>query len=611
MTVAEALPATGDLAPAERDPALWKAANRRLLAKAIAELSYEEAFSPAPAEGGRWTLRLASGAAYTFVAHRSIWGYLSVEPESVQRVHDGRSAPADDLFRFLTDARGEIDMAPADLAWYRRELLNTLIVDTRLLSLNAGLPLGQLARLPLQELHARLEGHPKAVTSKGRLGWGADDQLAYAPEFGGSFKLLWVAVAREDTVAAAADSVSEQALLSAALDRGERARLSARLAALGAEAGRMAILPVHPWQWHKTVAAWFAPERAAGRIVLLGAFGDRFRAQPSLRTISNATRLVPYDIKLSLSILNTSCYRGIPGRYIPIGPRLSDWLDRVVAADPLLGRDRRVLLLREVAGTHVPNPTFRAVEDVPYHYDEALGVIWRERIEPKLAADERAVMLSALHHCDDQGHPLMAEYVARSGLTAAAWTRKLFEAVTLPLYHLLCRYGLGFIAHGQNTTLLLRDWQPAGLILKDFQGDLDVVDRPFPELAGLPEDILGVLPRKRPEVIIHDIQTAHFVTVLRFVSAAAERSGLIAETDFYRILAETLRTYQARHPELAERIRLFDLFAPKMPRVCLNRTRFKIGYAESNARPLPILGGDLDNPLHLADPGPMPDGPGR
>ena len=220
-------------------------------------------------------------------------------------------------------------------------------------------------------------------------------------------------------------------------------------------------------------------------------------------------------------------------------------------------------------------------------------------------------MLSALHHCDDNGRPLMAEYVARSGLTAAAWTRKLFEAVTLPLYHLLCRYGLGFIAHGQNTTLLLRGWQPAGLILKDFQGDLDVVDRPFPELSGLPEDILGVLPRKRPEVIIHDIQTAHFVTVLRFVSAAAERSGLIPETDFYRILAETLRAYQARHPELAERIRLFDLFAPKMPRVCLNRTRFKIGYAESNARPLPILGGDLDNPLHLADPGPATDRPGR
>ena len=106
------------------------------------------------------------------------------------------------------------------------------------------------------------------------------------------------------------------------------------------------------------------------------------------------------------------------------------------------------------------------------------------------------------------------------------------------------------------------------------------------------------LPKKPPQVIVHNIQTALFVTVLRFLSAALDRQ--VPEMRFWGILARTLRAHEGRHPELEDRFRTFELFAPTLPRVCINRARFEVGYADNAARPLPAVGPPLDNPLHLA-----------
>ncbi|MEH0070939.1 ferric iron reductase [Pannonibacter sp. Pt2-lr] len=106
-----------------------------------------------------------------------------------------------------------------------------------------------------------------------------------------------------------------------------------------------------------------------------------------------------------------------------------------------------------------------------------------------------------------------------------------------------------------------------------------------------------MLPSKPPAYIVHNIQTAHFVTVLRFFSARLEASGVLPEDRFYRLLADVLAAYMAAYPELAERHKMFDLFNPAMPRVCINKVRFAIGYGDAAQRPMPALGTDLRNPL--------------
>ena len=206
---------------------------------------------------------------------------------------------------------------------------------------------------------------------------------------------------------------------------------------------------------------------------------------------------------------------------------------------------------------------------------------------------------AALFHEGAGGEPLASAFARRAGLSMEAWLQRLFQVSVVPLWHILCRAGLGFIAHGQNISVVLDGGLPVGITVKDFQGDLDLVDRDFPEAASLPEAARAVLPRKPPAYIVHNIQTAHFVTVLRFLSASLARRGILDEMRFYGLLRETLAAHAAAHPELADRFALFDLFAPTMPRVAINRVRFQIGYEDSAERPLPARGTDLHNPLAM------------
>lgn len=571
----------------------WERISRRLLAKAISELSWEEVLAPeGVGEGERaFRLPLASGTEYAFRAERRIWDNLDVEPSSVTR--DGR--PATCPLQFVVDARAELGMSPATEATFLRELSNTLAQDRAIAARFGGLTAAELIALPPVRLHAALDGHPKAVANKGRLGWGAEDHAAFAPESQAPIRLHWIAARRDHLRAGLAAGATERQVLDAALGEPEAARLAEAAAAAGTRPDTHVLMPTHPWQWDHHLAQGLAGEVAVGRIVPLGTFGPDFLATPSLRTLTPAGG-GPFDVKLSLGILNTSAWRGMPGKYIAHGGTISDWLSDLTAADPLLAG--RVTVLREVLGLWYRHPILAQCPEAPYRHHESLGAIWRERPEARLPA-RRAAMAAALFHTGACGTPLALAHARAAGVPIEAWLRHLFRATVVPLWHYLARYGIGFIAHGQNVTVVLEDDLPVGMAIKDFQGDLDLVDQEFDELAGLAAEIRRLLPRKPPAYIVHDIQTAHFVTVLRFLSAALARAGALAERDFYRLLGDELLDYRASHPELEARFRTFELFAPTMPKVCINRVRFAIGYEDSAERPLPARGTDLANPLAI------------
>jgi len=582
------------------DAATWGRINRAAAAKAISELAYEEAFVPLALDEAetRWALQLSAGIEYRFEAVRRIWGQLTIRQESLVRWEGKEERPVDDAIAFLADAREALGISPATFCTYAKELYNTLMADARVFAARAPFTADDLAGLSDTCLQQLLDGHPKAPANKGRLGWGLEDFAAYAPEFGRSIQLLWLAAARNACELSLAEGISEERLLSAALDEAERTRLAEACLAAGVSAKSHLLLPAHPWQWQAMLAAQFAGEVAAGRLVPLGTFGDPFLPQQSLRTLANARRPEAFHIKLPLTILNTSAWRGVPGKYMAIGPGFSRWLVGLTQRDSVL---RGVKVLEEVAGAFYPHPHYGRVPDAPYQFCEMLGAIWRESPEAGLPAGQRPMMMGALAQRDAGGRSIASAFIARSGLGAGAWLDRLFSAVVVPLYHFMCRYGVGFIAHGQNVTVILDGAVPVGVAVKDFQGDVDLVDEDFPELDSLSGAVKQTLKRRPAAHLLQHLQTGHFASVLRFLSEALAAYDGLDETLFYATLAASLRRYQAEHPELDQRFALFDLFKPKVPRIAINRVRFAIGYGDANDRPVPALGTALDNPLHLAE----------
>ncbi|MBB3230969.1 IucA/IucC family protein [Halomonas stenophila] len=573
----------------------WTAANRALIAKMIGELGYEQVIGPA-AEGEGFRLDL-DGATWRFRATPNLWGQLRVDPDSLSPPPDAGLEAAD----FLLQLAPVLGMSDAQVAEHLEDLFATLRADCRLREARGDLSADDAIRLAEPERQRLLDGHPKFLFNKGRRGWGLEALARFAPEHGAGFRLGWVAVA-DEALASGGGPVDAAALLDSALDAAERTRLEQALAARVAEPAAYRLLPVHPWQWQQWLGPLHVADIARGRLHYLGEFGDAYAPQQSLRTLTNVSRPAAYDIKLPLTIMNTSCYRGIPGRFLLAGPAASAWLEARSRDDEEFARVH-LEVLAEPAGAVLPHAQYARLDQAPYRYRELFGVIWREALAPRLAANEQALLMAELMQSDEAGRPWLAAYLAAAGAeggeAAEAWLRRMFEVSVVPLWHLMCRYGMSLIAHGQNLTLILRDGWPHRLALKDFQGDLRLVDEDFPEAADLPAELKAVTVRLPPEKLIHDLQTGHFVTTLRFIAPLAAHGG-VSEARFYQLCGEALDAYRARHPALAERFARFDLFAPRILRLTLNRAKFLHPTDSAAERMLAEMDLRVDNPLHLA-----------
>lgn len=566
----------------------WTEVNRTLCAKIISELHYEELLSPQKTALG-WQLDGATQQ-WRFHANTTLWGMLEVDPKSICRA-DGAKVEAVAL---VLDLRQSLGMTDINLANFLEELQQTLYSDMVRLEQLENLTATDLVNMGEAQRQRYLDAHPKAVANKGRLGWGTDDLHRYAPESGNAFALRWLAVRKTCCQAGVAQGLDYQALLTQVLGQAEYQKLVAKLSG---SVDDFHLLAVHPWQHQRFLSSQFATLFASGDLVDLGESGPQWLAQQSIRTLSASDPGVPFDAKTALTILNTSCYRGIPGKFIVQGPQLSAWLAKLAASDATLKR-QGLYVQQEVAGFFCEQPYQTQIAKGPYRYHEQLGCIWRERAESVIGDHCRPITMAALMQTDAEGMPLIQALVERSGISPAQWLTQMFEHVVVPLYHLMCQYGVGLVAHGQNITLVLENDAPVGCTIKDFHGDLRLVDQEFVELESLDDDIRHTLTKLPAEHLVHDLLTGHFVTVLRFISPKVTGMG-VSELSFYRLLRQVIEDYQQQHPELRHRFKQFDLLSPTIAKVCVNRVRFKIGYGDSDERPLPDIGEPIANPLMM------------
>lgn len=586
--------------PAELTAENWRRAGRELLAKSLAELSYEQLFEPVETAPGEYRLVLTDDVAYTFRARRWAFGHYTVEPESIERrVTGDKTTSASDPLRFLLDAQHTLGISGDTAGHLVGELAATMSADARLLGPDAATA-AELADMSYIELEGHQTGHPWLLPNKGRMGFSAGDAATYAPEARGVHRLPWIAVHDEMAEAHSVAGLSRRRLLTFELDEPTRDSFRHELASQGLDPESYVWMPVHPWQWDETVVPLFAADLAAKRIVPLGQGPDRYLAQQSIRTFANMDRPDGHYVKLPLSILNTLVWRGLPTERTVAAPAVTDWMSSLVASDDFLREEARPVLLGEVASVTVQHPVLESIDQVPYQYKELLGTIWRESLHGKLDRGEHARTLASLLQVDHQGRALVTELVERSDLDAETWLGRLFHALMPGLLHFLYRYGVVFSPHGENTIVLFDEQDaPTRLCVKDFVDDVNLCATPLPELEGLPAEVDAALLREPPEFLRQFIQSGLFVGHFRYLAPLMADHLGVPEKRFWSLLRAEVLAYQERFPELTERFELFDLFTPEIERLCLNRNRLLLDtYRDRPERPHAAVHGHAPNPLH-------------
>ncbi|MFI9330830.1 IucA/IucC family protein [Kitasatospora sp. NPDC052868] len=575
--------------PPQLAPGHWRRASRALLAKMLGEFAYEELITPVPADReGAYLLRLPE-AEYRFTARRGAYDGWQVDPASLQC----RNPEGLDPLRFLQYARHTLGLGGDTTGHLIRELTATLIADAHQLA--TAPTAAELADLDHVELEGRQTGHPWIVPNKGRIGFSATDAARWAPEARTPQPLPWIAVHRRLAQYRGVPGLTEpEQLYARELDDPDALR-----AALGPDADDYLLLPVHPWQWDETVVPLFAPWIAGGEIVPLPSDGDLRLPQQSIRSFFNLSRPERCTVKLPLAILNTLVWRGLPTERTLAAPAVTAWIHGLRQADAFLRDDCRVILLGEIASVTVDHPLYRELPEAPYQYKELLGAIWREPLGPRLDRGERARTLAALLQTGSDGRALAAELITRSGLTPAAWTTRLFAAMLPPLLHFLYRYGLVFSPHGENAILVFDQHDtPSRLAVKDFVDDVNLSDQDLPELRDLPAEVGEVLLREDPQGLCQFLHSGLFIGVFRYLAPLLEAQTGLPEAEFWALLRAEVLRYQQRFPELRERFELFDLFPPRIDRLCLNRNRLLLdGYGDRPHRPHAARHGTVPNAL--------------
>lgn len=339
------------------------------------------------------------------------------------------------------------------------------------------------------------------------------------------------------------------------------AGFAATLSDLGLDPADYLLIPVHPWQWWNRISVTFAGEIAQRRLVCLGPGPDEYLAQQSVRTFFSRTDPARHYVKTALSVLNMGFLRGLSAAYMQATPAINDWIADLIGGDEILKRTG-VSIIRERAAIGYRHRQYEAATDRYSPYRKMLASLWREGPLPGLEPGRRLATMASLLHTDRAGRSLAAALIAQSGLAAEVWLRRYLDAYLTPLLH-------SFYLPPQVRRIR----------------------------ADVPED-------RKLLAIFTDV----FDCFLRHLHALLATEGVLDEETFWRTVADCVTDYRDSVPELAGRLRRYDLFADEFALSCRNRLQLR-----DNQRMIDLadpagalqLVGTLTNPIARFRPDPV------
>jgi siderophore synthetase component len=556
-------------AVAHLSPERWETANRLLVRKALAEFAHERLITPRQ-EGDGYVVHSDDGLThYRFTAGRLALDHWQVDADSITRTRDGAELPLAAL-DFFVELKGALGLSDEILPVYLEEISSTLSGTCYKLG-KPRIPVAELARSGFQAIETGMtEGHPCFVANNGRLGFGIHEYLSYAPETASPVRLVWLAAHRSRAAFTAGAGIEYETFVREELGAETVARFDTVLRERGLDPADHLLIPVHPWQWWNKLTVTFAAEVARGHLVCLGEGDDEYLAQQSIRTFFNRSHPEKHYVKTALSVLNMGFMRGLSAAYMEATPAINDWLARLIDNDPVL-KSTGLSIIRERAAVGYRHLEYEAATDRYSPYRKMLAALWRESPVPSLQEGESLATMACLLHVDHEGASFAGALIERSGLTPAEWLRQYLRAYYTPLLHSFYAYDLAYMPHGENVILVLKDGVVRRAIYKDIAEEIVVMD---PD-AVLPPEVRRIRVEVPEDTKLLSIFTDVFDCFFRFLAANLATEGILAEDDFWRTVAEVTREYQESAPELADKFRQYDLFAPEFALSCLNRLQLR------------------------------------
>ncbi|MFD9488568.1 IucA/IucC family protein [Streptomyces sp. NPDC059991] len=562
---------TADIAVPHLTPELWARANRLLIRKALAEFTHERLLKPRPLGEDRYGVHSDDGTVeYRFTAALYALDHWQVDPESVSRHGADGQLPLDAL-DFFIELRATLGLSDEILPVYLEEISSTLSGTAYKLT-KEQTPAAELARAGFQAIETGMtEGHPCFVANNGRLGFGVHEYAAYAPEAAAPVQLIWLAARRDRATFTSGAGLDYETLIEAELGAKTLERFAAVMAARGLDLADYQLLPVHPWQWWNKLSVTFAAEVAQDRLVPLGVGDDTYLAQQSIRTFYNTTAPSKHYVKTALSVLNMGFMRGLSAAYMEATPAINDWLAGLVERDSVL-QSARFSIIRERAAIGYHHRQYERATDRYSPYRKMLAALWRESPVPSLEPGERLATMASLLHVDGAGASFAGALIAESGVGAREWLRRYLNAYLLPVLHSFYAYDLVYMPHGENVILVLaEDGTVVRAIFKDIAEEIAVMD---PD-AVLPPAVERIRADVPDDMKLLSVFTDVFDCFFRFLNATLVSEGVVGEEEFWAAVAECVTSYQASVPELSDKFKQYDMFAPEFALSCLNRLQLR------------------------------------
>lgn len=581
---------------------VWDKVNLNYIAKAITELMHEKLADPeivGADDTGLTHFRLQTDTAeiyYTFSAHHRALDYWPIEKDTLKKYLAGVAVPVNNAPAFFTELKETFGVKSFTLAHFVEETLNTLYADAFIHG-KGRLTADALADADYQTVEHQMDGHPWATINKGRIGFNHTDQGKYAPEAGQAIQLAWLAVHQERAVFKSLETINASAFYEEELGAWQVEAFKDILRERSLNPSDYLFIPVHEWQWNNKIVLQLAHDIANQYIVPLALGADQYMCQQSIRTFFNISKPTKHYVKTAISILNTSIFRGLSPKKLAIAPKVTAWAKNMLAGDTYL-QNTGVVLLGEVATVGYTHPQYSTIPQSPYQYQEFLGVIWRESADNYLQPGEKMMTMASLLYVDDEGESLVGAMIKKSGIGTEDWLNAYLKAYLKPILRIFYQHAFFFSPHGENTILVMKDYIPQRIIIKDFVEEIVLTEE---SKAKLPADLIDVLREIDDELAPLFILSGIFDAVFRYLSNIFHTYTGFEEHNFWKCVANTILEFQQENPKLALKYERFDLFVPEFTRVCINRVRLLThGYSESTDVPVPELVGTLINPVALA-----------